>query len=168
MHIERNLSKIKKLADMREDDNYRFRVFLKGKDGEKIDKIVHRLHKEVSAQIDCATCANCCYCLTPKVNKADIEILARLENISPEEFQDAYCEEEFGSIYLENIPCRYIDGKKCGIYENRPEQCKTYPNTNKPEFTARLLGMIRNYEVCPIVFNIMEMLKEELWFRSKY
>ncbi|MDR1115163.1 MAG: YkgJ family cysteine cluster protein [Tannerella sp.] len=27
---------------------------------------------------------------------------------------------------------RYLDGKKCSLYENRPEQCRTFPNTDKP------------------------------------
>ncbi|MDR1130630.1 MAG: YkgJ family cysteine cluster protein [Prevotellaceae bacterium] len=165
MYIETNLLKIKKLADIREDENYRFRAFLKSRDSKKVDSIVHRLHEEIIIQIDCTACANCCYCLTPKVSKADIDILARIENISPEEFHDAYCKTDFGDIYLKDIPCRYIDGKKCGIYENRPAQCKTFPNTDKPGFVSRSLGMIRYYEICPIVFNLMEMLKNELRFR---
>jgi hypothetical protein len=137
MYIERNLSKIRKIAAIREDENYRFRALLKGRDPKKIDRIVHRLHKEVTAQIDCSACANCCYCLKPTVSREDINVLARLENISPEEFQDAYCEMGFGDICLKGTPCRYIDGKQCGIYENRPAQCKTYPNTHKPKFVAR-------------------------------
>jgi Fe-S-cluster containining protein len=165
MYIETNLSKIKQFADIRENENIRFRTFLKGKDEKKIDSIVHRLHKEITTEIDCTACANCCCCLTPNVSKADINILARLENISPEEFQAGYCETDDGDIHLKDSPCRYIDGKKCGIYENRPEQCRTFPNTDKTEFISRLRGMINYYEICPIVFNLMEILKKELRFR---
>ncbi|MDR1182160.1 MAG: YkgJ family cysteine cluster protein [Bacteroidales bacterium] len=168
MYIERNLSKIKKLAAIREDDNYRFRAFLKGKDREKIDRIVHRLHKKIITQIDCSTCANCCSCLTTEVSETEINVLAHLENMSPEEFQDAYCEMQLGDICLEDMPCRYLNGKSCSIYENRPEQCKTFPYTHKPGFVSRSLGMIRYYEICPIVFNLMEMLKEELEFRRRF
>ena len=31
------------------------------------------------------------------------------------------------------------------------------------EFVFRLIGVIENYEVCPIVFNVYEQLKDELW-----
>jgi Fe-S-cluster containining protein len=165
MYIETNLLKIKKIAAMREKENFRFRTFLKGKDDKKIDSIVYRLHEEIITQIECTACANCCYCLTPNISKADIDVLARLENISSEEFHDAYCETDFGDIYLKDTPCRYIDGKKCEIYENRPAQCKTFPNTDKPGFTSRSFGMIRYYEICPILFNLIEILKNELRFR---
>jgi hypothetical protein len=30
---------------------------------------------------------------------------------------------------------------------------------NKDEFVFRLMGVIGNYEICPIVFNVYEMLK---------
>ena len=52
-HIERDLSKIKHLASIRENENIRFRTFLKGQDNAKVDKIVHRLHEEISKQIGC-------------------------------------------------------------------------------------------------------------------
>ncbi|MDR1120500.1 MAG: YkgJ family cysteine cluster protein [Dysgonamonadaceae bacterium] len=165
MYIETNLSKIKQFAAIRKNENIRFRTFLKGEDGKEIDSIVHRMHKEITAQIDCAACANCCCCLVPNLSKADLNMLSGMENISPEEFQAAYCETDYGDIYLKDIPCRYLDGKKCSISENRPEQCQTFPNTNKPGFISRLWSMISYYEICPIVFNLMEMLKKELKFR---
>jgi Fe-S-cluster containining protein len=165
MEIETNLSRIKQLAAVREDENMRFRSFLKGKDDKKVDNIVRRLHAEITAQIDCDTCRNCCYCLRPEVDKEDIEILARLENISPENYVTDYCEKEDGDLYLKDIPCRYVDGKKCGIYENRPGQCREFPYTGKSGFIFRLWGMINSYEICPIVFNLMEELKDEFRFR---
>jgi Fe-S-cluster containining protein len=164
MYLERDLSKIRQLAARREDENYRFRKFLKCRDRKKTDNIVHRLHAQITPLIDCTSCGNCCRFLTPKLSAEDINVLAQMENISPDDYKAAYCEEDFGNVYLNDLPCRYLDGNKCGIYENRPMQCKTFPNTNKPDFTSRLLGMISFYEICPIVFNIMEKLKDELRF----
>jgi hypothetical protein len=108
MYIETNLSKIKQFADIRENENIRFRTFLKGKDGKKIDSIVHRLHKEITAEIDCTACASCCCCLTPNVSKADIDILARLENISPEKFQVGYCETDERNENSRDLFCFYL------------------------------------------------------------
>ena len=165
-HIETNLSEIQHLASIREDENYRFRRFLKSKESDKVDRIVHRLHDEITRQIDCTLCGNCCCQLKPELYKEEVEILARLENVTPEFYQENYCEEaEYGEIYLKTIPCCYLEEKKCRIYENRPEKCKTFPYTKKEGFISRLYSMIEFYEICPIVFNLMERLKDELWFR---
>jgi len=52
---------------------WRFRSFLKGYDAEveKIDATVHEIYREVSAQIDCTACANCCRVVSPVLNMAD-------------------------------------------------------------------------------------------------
>ena len=56
--IEKNLLQIKSLASIREDENYCIRAFLKGKDGKIIDRIVQRLHTEITQQIDYTHCGN--------------------------------------------------------------------------------------------------------------
>ena len=163
--LETNLSEIRHLAAVREKENYRFRTFLKGKYSERVDRIVHRLHDEIGRQIDCTLCGNCCCELGLELHPNDIEALARLENITPKIFEDNYCNKEEGVILLKSEPCRYLEEKKCRIYENRPEECRQFPYTDKKGFTSRLFGMIGFYEVCPRVFNLMEILKEELRFR---
>ena len=165
-HLETNLSSIKNLASVREKENYRFRTFLKGKNDEKVDRIVHRLHDELSRQIDCTLCGNCCCQLNVELHPKDIVALAGLENITPGSYRENYCKEyEDGEMLLKSLPCRYLDEKKCRIYENRPEECRFFPYTDKKGFISRSLGMIDFYEVCPKVFNLMEILKDELRFR---
>jgi len=164
--IETDLSKIKQLATVRENENIRFRSFLKSKDGDKVDSIVHRLHKDIAAQIDCTLCGNCCCQLKPKLHEKDITILSRIEKITPENFIESYCEkDDFDEIYLATIPCCYLEGKKCSIYESRPKECRRFPYTDEDGFISRLLGMLNFYEICPIMFNLMERLKGELRFR---
>jgi len=165
MYLETNLSKIKQNASKRENENFRFRALLKSKDSDKVDEIVHQLHKEITQQIDCTLCGNCCIQLKPRLNEKDIVELAQLENISSEKYMEDYCEKDFGDIYLKNIPCRYVEGKKCSIYENRPVQCRKFPYTDEEGFISRSLGMINFYEICPIVYNLMERLKVEMRFQ---
>jgi len=111
-YLETNLLKIKHLASIRENENFRFRVFLKGKDGDRIDRIVHRLHKEITGQIDCTLCGNCCIELQPELHQEDIEVLADLENITSEQYKVDYCEvDEFNDIYIKSKPCRYLERK---------------------------------------------------------
>jgi len=166
MHIETDLSKIKHLASIRENENIRFRAFLKNKDDVRVDGIVHRLHDEITKQIDCTLCGNCCSKLKPELHKEDIARLAQLENCTLEHYQNIYCEkDEFGETYLKTVPCHYLEGKKCSIYENRPKECRCFPYTNEKGFIFRLWGMIDSYAICPIVFNLIERLKQELRFR---
>jgi Fe-S-cluster containining protein len=163
--IETDLSRIEQLAALREDENFRFRSYLKGKDSDQVDRIVHGLHREITEQIDCTLCGNCCSQLQANIDRKDIAVLAQIENMTPEMFESNFCEEDFDETLLNMMPCRYLEGTKCRIYENRPAQCRSFPNTDKKRFTSRLLGMLRYYEICPIVFNLMERLKDEMRFR---
>jgi Fe-S-cluster containining protein len=163
--IETNLAKIAALAEIREDENIRFRAFLKSRDGEKVDEIVHRLHSEITSVIDCRQCANCCVALNPGIKPEEMEQYAKLDSISTEEYKDLYCEkDDFDDVTFKNSPCRYLDGKLCSIYEIRPHDCRMYPNTQEDGFISRLWGMLSSYSVCPIVFNLVERLKDELRF----
>ncbi len=62
MHIETDIEQVRELAEAKEDQNWRFRTFLKGVDlsVKELDSIAHRHYKDIARQIDCGTCANCC------------------------------------------------------------------------------------------------------------
>lgn len=48
-------------AKKKEDENFKFRSFLKGHaDEEELDEQFLRLHKELLADYDCSKCGNCC------------------------------------------------------------------------------------------------------------
>ncbi len=49
------------------------------------------------------------------------------------------------------------------VTDCRPEVCRSYPHLHKDNINHRLLNFINNTFVCPIVYNIMEDLKEFLW-----
>lgn len=59
-NIELNLKKIGKFGEQRLDENLEFRTVLKGQDPDEIDRIVHQLNWNISSQIDCTKCGNCC------------------------------------------------------------------------------------------------------------
>jgi uncharacterized protein len=164
-NIELDLEKIKKLGQQKEDKNFKFRAFLKGKDSDKTDEIVHRLNAEISAKIDCTSCGNCCVELKPPFTAKEIEQVSQRLNISSGQFKEKYTEFDEGKRYIKDIPCSFLDGKKCSIYDIRPKDCKTFPYLQKDEFTSRLFGVIDNYSICPIVFNVYEQLKIHYNFR---
>ena len=165
--LEFNLDKIRPLAKSNEDQNYRFRSFLKMQDPEKIDRIVHRLDREIRKQIDCTQCGNCCAELSPRLSDGEIDRLAQIDSISKVEFIQKFVESDpvEGDYFLKGKPCKYLCEKKCSVYSNRPEDCKSYPHTHKKDFNTRILGIIENYGICPIVFNVFERLKLEIRFR---
>lgn len=169
MFLELNIEKIERISQRKENENYRFRSFLKGQDDDKIDWIVSRLHKDISGQIDCTTCGNCCVKLKPDVTDSEIEKLSVIDSVSPEDFRANFIEQnDFEkTLCLKDTPCKYLSDKKCRIYSDRPEACKSYPHTHLSDFNFRTLGAIENTAVCPIVFNLFEQLKREFGFRSR-
>ena len=134
--LELDVDKIEELGRRRESENLRFRSYLKGQESDKIDRIVHRLNQEISERIDCTTCGNCCRELKPCITDKDIDRLSK-----------------------------GLELAKDNIESDRPEDCRSFPHLHKESFISRLWGVIDNYSICPIVFNVFERLKIELNFR---
>ena len=171
MHIELDLDKIKLLGEKRSDDNFRFRSYLKNLEIEidKLDKLVHIINDEVTSQIDCTQCANCCNTISPLLSLDDVSKFAKGINISSQELITTYCiksESDIDKFSFNKVPCPFLKDNKCTNYEYRPEDCMDYPHLHKEHFVFRLWGAIDNYSICPIVFNVYEKLKEELWNRN--
>ncbi|MCU7503008.1 MAG: YkgJ family cysteine cluster protein [Ignavibacteria bacterium] len=170
MYIEKNLEEIKKKARLKRDENFKFRSFLKWIDLEsaEIDSSVHRIYNEVIDQIDCKECANCCLTKMPLLDALDIKRFISSLEIGEEEFRNKYLEEaepdDNKKLYQFNsLPCPFLKNNLCTNYDNRPENCQSFPHLHKKDFTSRLWGIINNCEICPIVFNVFEELKLELW-----
>ena len=67
MEIETNLDFIKDMGKKKKDENWKFRSYLKALDIQpsELNSIVHKINNEVSSQIDCTKCANCCKIVSP-------------------------------------------------------------------------------------------------------
>jgi uncharacterized protein len=166
MNIELNLETIELTGQKKESENYRFRSYLKSKSSEKIDRIVNRLNTEITNKIDCTDCGNCCNLMSSMVKQTDSEEISNFLKISITEFQSTYLEiGEENELYFKHRPCKFLEDKKCTIYNIRPNDCQSYPHTQKQGFIFRLLGVIENYSICPIVYNLVEQLKRELHFK---
>jgi predicted aldo/keto reductase-like oxidoreductase len=84
--LEIDIEKIARLREQKEKKNFDFRTFLKGQDFKRIDKIVHRIDKEIRSQIDCRKCGNCCKSLRPCVTDFEIDKLSRIDNLAQHDF----------------------------------------------------------------------------------
>lgn len=168
MEIEVDLNIIKRNSEIREEENFEFRSFLKGQDSSVTDQKVHEIYEEVLEHIDCTKCANCCIELETCFRIEEIESLTKYLNIDKKEFiRHSTKPDQFGDkdkYYLNSKPCQFLTDKKCTVYELRPDECNSYPYLHKGNFNSRLLGVIENYAICPIVYNVYELLKQEMNF----
>lgn len=166
MHIETDIERVRELAEAKEDQNWRFRTFLKSVDlsVKELDSIAHRHYKDIARQIDCGTCANCCKEVSPKLSEEDVTRLASCLGISPSELTAAYLRPtEDGDAYcFRQKPCPFLRNNRCTVYDARPDDCRSFPHLHKDEFVFRLIQVVNNCSVCPIVYNVFERLKEEL------
>lgn len=84
-------------------------------------------------------------------------------------FAETYLEtsqEEQVQIF-NKIPCHFLKENKCTVYEARPCDCRDFPHLHKKNFTSRLFSIISYYAICPIVYNVMEELKQRTHFTKK-
>ena len=160
---------IEKIAEEREEENWRFRTYLKGCDIDEVDEIFHRLYEEVAPQVDCQKCGNCCRVMRPILKEPDIKRLAVHLSVPDNELEDHYLtEDEDGDTIFNAQPCPFLTGNSCSVYDARPDDCRSYPHLHKKGMISRLMGVVFNYSVCPIVFNVYEQMKVELWFAKGY
>lgn len=103
--------------------------------------------------------------LQPCITDQDIDRLSIKLAMTERNIKGYYIEMDDGEQYFQNLPCSFLKDKKCKIYNDRPEDCRSFPHLHKNDFTSRLWRVIDNYSFCPIVFNVFEKLKTELKFR---
>jgi uncharacterized protein len=166
MRIETNIKIIEQLSSRRKDANWTFRCFLKWADvsAARIDSIVYDLYKEVSVQIDCFHCGNCCKVIQPNLSVTDIKRLARQFELTTSEYRTRFLlknDEGEGFVFNEQS-CPFLKNNRCEVYENRPHDCRSYPHLHKRDFIFKINQAVSNCSICPIVFNVYEGLKQTL------
>ena len=147
-------------------ENLRFRSFLKAHaDSEELDQHIHRLHRELFAHYDCSKCRNCCRDYRTSLSDNEIVDIAAYLHIPKQEFIANSLIEGIHGYELES-PCRFLstDGG-CRIEACKPEECRAFPYTDRPDRLESLLSLISFAEVCPVVFEIVEQLKDIYRFR---
>ena len=132
-------------------------------DDAALDAVVHSIYDTVSAAIDCTACGNCCKTLIINVAPDEITPLAAYLNLPEEDVKEKYIEESLaGNCFINTMPCHFLHANKCTIYEQRFTECRDFPHLHKPGFKDRLAGTLMHYGRCPIIFNVIEVLKDRL------
>lgn len=162
------IEKLKQVAEEKRKENSKFRTYLKNHaDPEILDEQFKELHEKYFSTYDCSKCRNCCKEFKGRIPMNELERDSSYLNLTIEAFKDRYLEDkiEDGCYNSKNIPCDFYDGKECILGENRPNECKEFPFTNKEGRFWRLWGIMDNTEICPVLYEIVEELKKIYNFR---
>lgn len=159
---------IRLLGEKKREENEQFRKHLKRHSF--VERRFRHLAQEVEEQIDCTVCANCCREATVKLAERDVEKLAKFLRVKPAEFLRKYTDEdpEEGVILKRTeTGCIFLAGNLCTIYESRPHNCENFPHLVRGEGSvlSRMWDFKDRACYCPIVYNTLELFKEETKFR---
>ena len=154
-------------AKQKEDENYAFRTFLKGHaDPEELDRQFLALHNELFPNYDCNSCRNCCKQYRGNLSEEETAQCAEKFNMSPDEFKAKYLHQnQEGSYDTNHKPCDFLqkDGS-CLLGDCKPINCAEFPFTARPDRWGSLLGIISNVSVCPVLYEMIERLKDSYGF----
>jgi Fe-S-cluster containining protein len=134
--------------------------YLKNVSQRDLIKQLPALHEEAFSKIDCLNCANCCKNHSPRFKIPDIKRIAKYLGMKEGLFIQTYLKlDEDNDYVLQQQPCSFLQtDNTCQIYEARPSDCARYPYTDEDVFVKRQALTVKNSEVCPAVFSILEKL----------
>lgn len=165
--MEKNPHTVVRLAAEREDENWRFRSFLRclpPRRRREIDRLAARFGREAEARMDCTACGACCRSCHVPVEDAEVERLAGRLSLPVQSFREQHMEPDDDGEPALRAPCVFLQGNRCGVYEDRPQACRGYPYIGG-HIASRMVAIIERAGTCPIVFDMLERLKEASGFR---
>lgn len=145
-------------------ENKKYFAKLKKKPRKRLDLTMQEIHDEEFEHTDCLTCANCCKTTSPIFTEKDISRISKHLKMKEGKFIEQYLQrDEDDFMVLKSAPCTFLDvDNTCFIYEVRPKACSEYPHTNRKKFIKITDLTLKNTEICPAVFNMIETLKSKL------
>jgi len=166
-------SEVKAYAQRLEEQNYKFRTFLKNHaDNDELDAQFLALHNELFAGYDCCKCTNCCKVYSITLADDEVKKIAAFLGLAESDFTAEYLtssdtgEEKPNKI--KGKPCPFLCGDgRCRIQDCKPDLCKGFPFTDQPDRLSSMLSIIYHTEDCPVVFEIIERLKVQYRFRNR-
>ena len=138
----------------------RYQRFLKRCDLRSTLRRLPDLHEEAFARIDCLQCARCCTYYSPRFKIPDIKRIAKHLGMKEGDFITQYLKLDEDNDYVnQQQPCPFLNNDNtCQIYEVRPRDCARYPYTDEDVLLKRPALTLKNAEVCPAVFHVLEEL----------
>jgi Fe-S-cluster containining protein len=173
-------TEVKAKAQRMEDQNLKFRTFLKNRaDDDELDAYFLELHNKLFSGYDCSKCNNCCRAFAIPLTAEEAPPIAAFLGLSESHFiakypmkvkksESEYDDEREYDYQMKSKTCAFLDTDgKCRIQSCKPIVCRDFPHTDKPERLSSMYSVIGAAEVCPVVFEIIERLKQIYGFRRK-
>lgn len=131
-----------------------------------LDAIMKKIDKEVWAEVNCLSCANCCKVMSPTYTVQDIKRISAHLGMKTSEFKEKwlYLDKRGDEWMNKSRPCQFLDLKTnmCSIYEVRPSDCAEFPHFLKKPQKDYLYIHNQNIEYCPASMLMVEKLKAAL------
>ena len=123
-------------------------------------KPLQELHNEVTQQVACLDCGNCCKTYSPRFKTTDIKRISKYLKLKESIFIHTYLKlDTDGDYVLNKQGCYFLDENNvCSIYENRPTDCKRFPYSDEDVFFNKPAITLKNITFCPIAYNVIEGL----------
>jgi len=163
--MDKDLENLPKLAKEALAENKKYFQRLKRRTPKRLDLLMQELHDEEFEKTDCLACGNCCKTSSPIFTEKDIERIAKHLKMKVRDFVSQYLRrDEDDFMVLQSSPCNFLDesDNTCFIYKVRPKACAEYPHTNRKKFAQISDLTIKNTEICPATYRIIEELKKRL------
>lgn len=159
---DQSLKRLPLEARKKQNVNALFFKYLSTKPSGKVDESFRNLHEEVFSGINCLDCGNCCKTLGPRLTDADIRRISASLKVKSSDLISNYLHlDEDNDYVFRQMPCPFLETDNfCRIYKNRPRACSEYPHTNRNRIQQILGITIKNSEICPAVFEIIERMKK--------
>jgi len=166
--MEKDPRQVARLAEQVKDENWKLRSFLKRlslRRQRQVDHIAEELGRDAESQIDCRACGACCRDNVIPVNEDEIARLARKLGVPASEARERWItHDEADGDHIDARPCPFLNGNLCTVYEDRPDCCRGYPYIGG-EIAARMIGIMERAGTCPIIYEMLERLKDAVGFR---
>lgn len=159
------LEDLEKKAKEAQKESKKYFAKLKKRTPKNLDMVMQDLHDQAFDEIDCLTCANCCKTTSPIFTDKDIERIAKHLKMKVHDFTRQFLMRDSDDfMVLQSSPCTFLDlsDNTCSIYDVRPKACSEYPHTNRRKFIQISDLTIKNTEICPAAYTIIENLKQRI------
>lgn len=163
--MDKDLENLPKLAKDALAENKKYFQRLKRRTPKRLDLLMQELHDEEFEKTDCLDCGNCCKTSSPIFTEKDIERIAKHLKMKVRDFVKQYLQRDDDDfMVLQSSPCSFLDesDNSCFIYKVRPKACAEYPHTDRKKFANISDLTIKNTEICPATYRIIEELKKRL------
>lgn len=163
--IDKDLENLTRLAKEAKQENIKYFKRLKKRTPKRLDLVMQEIHNDEFERTDCLTCANCCKTTSPMFTYKDIERIAKHLKMKVADFTAQYLKIDEDDFHvLKAAPCPFLDenDNSCFIYDVRPKACSEYPHTNRKKFIQLANITVKNTEVCPATYRMIEELKKRL------